>query len=165
MSIYSKVISGSHKGREIIYVEGKNSDKMIVSHALLGTLTARISPDNVLAKKETRHTIKEAGLPSVVSRMISILECEGNKPGCKLVATYLGEESGAGGKVIRLRIEHSSYAARTDITLDARTFLPASFASWDKDGALIESFKYYNIKTNVGLTDADFDPDNPQYHF
>ena len=30
---------------------------------------------------------------------------------------------------------------------------------------LRESYTYHDVKTNVGLTDADFDPKNPEYNF
>ena len=30
---------------------------------------------------------------------------------------------------------------------------------------VIEEYNYLNLKMNVGLTDADFDPNNPEYNF
>ena len=30
---------------------------------------------------------------------------------------------------------------------------------------LLESYSYLDLKTNVGLTDADFDTKNPEYNF
>lgn len=165
-SVYIKTISGKHKDREIIYVRGKNNDKMIVSPGgLLGGLTVKISPDSVLAKKDSRHTITEAGLPAVIARMISTIQDEKKEKGCPIEVSYAGEESRSPEKVICLRIKNSGYAPRTDIELWAESLLPYSIISYDTDGSLLESYTYRDIKTNVGLTDADFDPTNPDYRF
>jgi hypothetical protein len=163
--VYIKTMSGKHKEREIIYVKGKNNDKMIVSPGgILGALTVRISPDSALAKRESRHTITEAGLPSIISRMISTIQDE-DRPGSPAKVTYVGEESCSPERVIHLSIENSSYAPRTDIRLSTGTLFPYSIISYDTDGTVLESYTYRDIKTNVGLTDADFDPKNPAYRF
>ncbi len=165
-SIYMKNLTGNHVGREVIYVKGQNNDKMIVSTpGILGMLSVRIAPDSVLAKRETRHTINEAGLPNILDRMAQTIQEDKKKPGCLVSSTYLGEGLCSPEKVIRVRIENSTYAARTEIALDASTLLPAEIASYDADGSLLEYYRYTDIKTNVGLTDADFDPKNSAYHF
>lgn len=166
LSLYIKNLTGKHINREIIYVQGRNSNKMIVSSGgIFGGITARISPDNVLTKRESRHTVTEAGLPNLMARMISILEKQEKTTACRPTVTYLGDDSCSSKKVIRVRIENSSYAPKTEIALDAATLLPASITSYDADGSLLESYTYHDIKTNVGLTDADFDPKNQMYHF
>jgi len=166
LSLYIKNLTGKHKNREIIYVKGKNNDKMIVSSVgVFGGLSARISPDNVLAKRESRHTITEAGLPNIMARMANMIQDDKRKPGRLLTATYVGEGYCSPERVIRVRIDNSSYAPRTEIALDASTLLPAEITSYDENGLLLEYYRYLDIKTNVGLTDADFDPENPGYHF
>ncbi|MBN2223845.1 MAG: DUF1571 domain-containing protein [Deltaproteobacteria bacterium] len=165
-SVYIKTLTGKQKDREIIYVKGKNNDKMIVSNvSIFGGLTARIPPDSIWAKKESRHTISEAGLPNTMGRMVSILEKEDKAAACRPTVTYLGEGYRSSKKVISVRIENSSYAPKTEITLDVATLFPVSITSYDADGSLLESYNYRDIKTNVGLTDADFDPASPAYHF
>jgi hypothetical protein len=165
-SLYMKNLTGKRKNLEIIYVKGKNNDKMIVSPGgILGGITARVSPDSILAKRESRHTITEAGLPNLMDRMISILQEQDKKTDCRPAVTYLGEGYAASKKVVRVRIENTSYAPKTEITLDAATLYPVSIISYDADGSLLESYNYHDIKTNIGLTDADFDPKNPGYHF
>ncbi len=132
---------------------------------VFGVLTARISPDSVLAKRESRHTVKEAGLPNIIDRMTRLMTEERNKPGSTIAATYLGEGYCSPEKAIRIRIEHSSYAPKTEIAFDPQTLLPVLITSYDEKGTLLESYRYREIKTNVGLTNADFDPKNPLYHF
>jgi len=165
-SLYIKNLNGKHINREIIYVRGQNNDKMIVSPGgVFGGLTARIAPDSILTKRESRHTITEAGLHNIINRMISILDDEEKKSTCRPTVTYLGDGYVLSKRVVRIRIENSSYAPRTEVALDINTFFPAEIASFDVDGSLLESYKYHDIKPNVGLTDADFDPKNPSYHF
>jgi hypothetical protein len=166
-SVYIKNLSGKQKDREIIYVKGKNNDKMIVSRvSILGRLATKpISPNNFLAKRESRHTITEAGLPNTMGRMVTILEKEDKAAARRPTVTYLGECYRSSKKVISVRIENSSYAPKTEIALDAATFFPVSITSYDADGSLLESYNYRDIKPNVGLTDADFDPTSPAYHF
>jgi hypothetical protein len=165
-SVYIKNLTGKQKDREIIYVKGQNNDKMIVSRLnLLGGLSAKISPDNIWAKKESRHSITEAGLPNTMNRMVSIVDSEGKKTTSRPTVTYLGEGSCSLKRVVRVRIENSSYAPKTEIALDPATLLPVSITSYDADGSLLESYNYRDIKTNVGLTDADFSPENSNYKF
>jgi outer membrane lipoprotein-sorting protein len=51
------------------------------------------------------------------------------------------------------------------VCLDQETGLPSQVTIWDHQGRLWEKFAYTDIKTNVGLRDADFDPKNPAYGF
>ncbi len=165
-SVYIKNLTGKQKDREIIYVRGQNNNKMVVSRlSILGGLSGKVAPDNVWAKRESRHTITEAGLPNTINLMISILEKERKAAVCRSTVTYLGEDYCSSKKVIRVRIENSSYAPKTEIALDTSTLFPVSIASYNTDGSVLESYNYHDIKPNIGLTDADFDPKNPGYHF
>ena len=35
----------------------------------------------------------------------------------------------------------------------------------DGEAPLLESYTYHDIQTNVGLSESDFDPNNPEYSF
>jgi hypothetical protein len=165
-SLYIKNLTGKHINREIIYVKGRNNNKMIVSPGgIFGGLTARVSPESALTKRESRHAVTEAGLPNTMGRMVSILEKECKTTAGRPTVTYLGEGYNSSKKVIRVRIENSSYAPKTELALDTQTLFPVSITSYNADGSLLEAYTYHDIKTNVGLTDADFDPKNPGYHF
>jgi hypothetical protein len=164
--LYFKYLDGKHKGREVIFVRGKNNDKMIVSAGgLFSGLTVRISPESILARKESRHVITEAGLPNLVERITSMIENVAKIKCGEMKLTYFGASTFMSQKVIRVQVDNSDYASRTEICVDARTYLPVSIISYDKDNRILESFRYADIKPNVGLTDADFDPKNPGYHF
>jgi hypothetical protein len=162
-SVYIRNLTGKHVNREIIYVKGKYNNKMIVSPGgILGMLTARVSP---YTKGESRHAITESGLPNTIGRMVTILEEGETSPSCRAAVTYLGEGYSLSEKVIRVRIVDSSYAPKTELALNAVTLFPVEIVSYDTSGSVLESYRYHDIKPNVGLTDADFDPKNTAYHF
>ena len=74
----------------------------------------------------------------------------------------------------RLVVTHQNPHAEIDfyqtrICFDRQTLLPihSERYAWPAEAGeappLIEEYSYTNVRTNVGLTDADFDP--PQYGF
>jgi len=60
---------------------------------------------------------------------------------------------------------------QAQVFIDDTLNLPIRYISYDwpaKQGApleVIEEYNYVDLKINVGLTDADFDPRSPQYNF
>ena len=165
-SIYLKFLEGNDKGREVIFIEGKYRDKMIVSPGgILGALTIKIAPDSIIAKKNNRHKITEAGMSNTIGRILSVIEDESEKPSSDASVVFFEEEKYDNDVCIHIRINKSSYAARTEVYLYSDTLYPHTIISYDEDGELLESYNYSEIKTNVGLDDEDFDPDNKEYNF
>jgi hypothetical protein len=60
---------------------------------------------------------------------------------------------------------------RAHIFIDDALGVPVRYAAWSwpsepgGEPVLEEEYTYRNIKLNVGLTDADFDPDNEAYNY
>jgi hypothetical protein len=57
------------------------------------------------------------------------------------------------------------YARRLDLWLDQQTHLPLRVEVYDHEDALYERYEHRDLRVNVGLGPADFDPDNPAYRF
>jgi hypothetical protein len=57
------------------------------------------------------------------------------------------------------------YAARMLLWVDDELRLPIRAEIFDHDGLLYERYEHRDLRVNVGLTDADFDPANPEYDF
>jgi len=57
------------------------------------------------------------------------------------------------------------YAGRLVLWIDDELHLPLQIDLYDHEGRLYEHYEHHELKVNVGLTDADFDPKNPQYKF
>jgi hypothetical protein len=57
------------------------------------------------------------------------------------------------------------YAGRMVLWIDDEKQLPLQIDLYDHEGNLYEHYEHHDLKLNVGLTDADFDPKNPAYRF
>jgi hypothetical protein len=169
--IYLKINSGNDRGREIIYVKGKNNDKMIVSPGgILGAITIKISPESRVAMRNNRHSVVEAGMAATIKRINSTIREDMKKPGHGIHLSCLGVEMYGETETIHIRVEKSSYADRTEIylyndSINGRSHLIYAIHSYDKKGSLIESYTYKDINAKVKLTEVDFDPKNEDYRF
>jgi outer membrane lipoprotein-sorting protein len=57
------------------------------------------------------------------------------------------------------------YAARGSVWVSPQRLLPTRIDIFDANDELYERYVYAEVRLNVGLTDADFDPENPDYRF
>lgn len=166
------------KGREVIWVEGKNNNKMRAHEGgLLGRTLPSVwlDPHGALAMRGQLHPITEIGIENLIVKLIEkgehdlqYGECEVEfKPGAKI--------NGTACTLLEVRHpvqrEHFEYH-KAQIFLDDKTKVPLRYAAYhwptdpkDKMGPVIEEYTYLDLKLNVGLTDADFDPDNPNYGY
>ena len=63
-----------------------------------------------------------------------------------------------------------SRLATARIVIDTECDVPVHYEAyeWPAKGQkpfLSETYSYYDLKLDIGLTDRDFDPDNPEYAF
>jgi hypothetical protein len=167
------------KGREVIFVEGKNDNKLVAheggaSGRFLPTVWLR--PTGVLAMRNQRYPITELGIENLIVKLIERGEQDraaGNK-GCQV--TFHENAKINGRKCTLLQIEHPQPSADLDfhlaqIFIDDELQVPVRYAAYDfpaTPGAkpsVIEEYTYLNIKLNVGLKDKDFDHQNADYNF
>jgi len=177
-SIYLRFLRPeSTRGREVIWVEGRNNNKITAHEAtnsMLRRFTANLDPNGSMAMKGNRYPIYEAGIEKLVEKLIekgtrdrAAGECIVNykenasiqKRGCKLI------------EVIHPEKMQPYEFWKAKIYIDKELNLPVRYACWDwpvgnqKKGKLIEEYTYVNLQLNVGLTDRDFDPKNPEYDY
>lgn len=57
------------------------------------------------------------------------------------------------------------YSARGTVWVSPQSLLPTRIEIFDANDELYERYIYAEVRLNVGLTDADFDPENPDYRF
>ena len=57
------------------------------------------------------------------------------------------------------------YGYRATVAIDEEWKLPVAVKVYDWDDKLVENYHYSDIRVNVGLSDKDFDPANPDYNF
>ncbi|HZZ71485.1 MAG TPA: DUF1571 domain-containing protein [Pirellulales bacterium] len=164
------------KGQEAIYVEGEN-DGNLLGHgvglkALIGTV--HIKPTSPMAMMDNRYPITEAGFKNLVKRLIEVGENDAKFGECEV--KYFKNAKINGSVATCIQVEHP--VPRRDFLFNiARIFIddelnvPIRYEAYtwpaqkgDKP-ELLEEYTYLNIKLNVGLTNADFDPKNPSYQF
>lgn len=179
LSVYLKFIKPKHtEGREVVWIEGKNNNKL---RAHEGGTSGRflpsvwLDPEGMLAMRGQLHPIYDIGVENLVAKLIErgnkerqFGECEvAFKPGAainKRPCTVLEVKH----PVPRPHFEFHL----AQIFIDDALQVPVRYAAYQwpetpgaKELPVIEQYTYLSLKLNVGLTDADFDSENPNYNF
>jgi len=162
-------------GREIIWVEGRNNGKLVAHDVgIKGLIRVSLDPDGPIAMRGQRYPIREIGLENLLAKMIETAECDRERGDCLV---KISDQAKVGGRPCRLvQIEHPERHPhfdfyRAQVFFDHELKLPCRYAAWswppepDGEPVLEEEYTYTNVRLNVGLTDLDFDPDNPNYDF
>jgi hypothetical protein len=169
----------SMKGREVLYIEGANGDKMIAHEGgAAGKYlpTVWLKPNGIIAMRGQRYPITDVGIENLVLKLIERGERDrANGPGnCEV--TFHKDAKINGRTCTLLQVKHAQPAPNLDfhmgqIFIDDELQVPVRYAAYGfpaKDGdelPVIEEYTYLNLKLNVGLADADFDHTSKQYAF
>lgn len=186
-SVYMKWNEGSDVGREVLFVEGQNDNRMLVKKGgKVGEMlpTFKLEPTSDLAMKESRYPVTTSGLSKLVDK---ILEFCGRDlkvdEGC--ACQFLPDQKIDGRMCYVIRTEYSCAEVdpeyRTSIVfLDKVTALPLCVKNYgwsdrcgapesanDKltDDTLVEFYAFTGMRYHSRLPDAEFDQANSQYHF
>ena len=176
-SVYVRFVSPDRvKGREVIYVEDRNSGKIIVRNGGLrfGHITTSLLPDSPAAMQHTRYPITEIGVMNLTRRLIENGERELNDKECHAKLVRGAKINGRPCTVIQ--VAHTArqsdlHFKTARILIDDELVLPVHYSAYDwpeKEGdapVLLEEYTYTDLKLNVGLTDVDFDHRNEAYQF
>jgi hypothetical protein len=164
------------KGREVIFVENQNGGNLIAHEGgmkrMLGT--HQLPPTGMLAMAGQRYPLTDIGIENLVAKLIERGEKDKRHGICNV-------ELIPGAKVSKrecsiIQVTHPVQAPHFDfhiaqIFMDDQWKVPVRYAAYDwpkRQGDeldVIEEYTYQDLKFNVGLTDADFDPNNKDYNF
>jgi hypothetical protein len=177
-SVYMYFLGPSSlKGREVIYIEGKNNGNMWahttgVQDTMFGTLS--LKPNGFVAMQDERYPLTEIGLLNLVRRLVEVAEKDMKYGECE-VKFYPGAKI---NKRVCTCIEVTHPVPRKNflfhlarIFVDQELNVPIRYESYDwpkTAGAkpeLLEEYTYLNLKLNQGFTDGDFDIHNSNYRF
>jgi hypothetical protein len=168
--VYMKWIKEPNKGRESLYVEGYNGNRIKVHECgLAGMITMNLDPKATLIMKGSRHPVTDSGIENLVKLIRKNLN-KGLKTG-EADCRSLGEESVYGRRTLKVEItfpvnpQRGYYCYRAVLNIDALTKLPIKVQIYDWDNALVESYGYEALRLDAGLSEADFDPNNTEYRF
>ena len=166
------------KGREVIYVQGQNQNKMCAHEGGTGLKAAIpdlwLDPTGFLAMKGQRYPITEIGLENLMVQLIARAERDMRAGMCKV-------QFRKGAKInnrtcTMIQVMHPDKRAPYDfhvaqIFIDDELQVPVRYVSYDWPEApgapakLMEEYTYLNVKLNNGFKDIDFDINNPNYNF
>lgn len=176
-SVYMKYVSPSHvKDREVLFVEGANDGRMLVRQGghVLPNLVHRLVPDSRFALLESNYMVSEFGMRNMVAGLINVMIQDLEHDECEVVLASGVDVKG--NKCTHFRVTHPVERPHfryhiAEVYLDEQLLVPVYYAaySWpEHEGGppqLLEKFAYQNVKLNIGLGDADFDRNNPEYGF
>jgi hypothetical protein len=177
-SVYFECHSKLDPPREVIYVAGANDGYLVLHEAGLKAVigTVMLKPDDARIMEENRYPITDAGLAKMIEIILAIWEQEKDVDADRVEVKFLSPETVGGVECEGVEVTHPQSLPglkfhQTRLFFDRQTKLPAQLEQFgwpEKPGAkppIVEKYSYSDVKPNVGLTDADFDPRNPQYQF
>jgi hypothetical protein len=169
----------SAQGREVLYVEGKNDNKLIAREG--GTAgkylpTVWLRPNGIIAMRGQLYPITDVGLENLVLKLIERGETEKKSGNANCEVTFHQNAKINGRPCTLLQIRYAKPAPGVEfhlaqIFIDDEHQVPVRYAAFGfpqrpgENPPVLEEYTYLNLKFNVGLTDKDFDENNPEYRF
>ncbi len=176
LSVYFKYLAPKEKkGQEVIWVEGQNNGKLI-GHGtgVQSFVKVHLDPNGWFAMRGNRYPISEIGIQHLTEELIEKGERDRKRDACEV---QFFKNAKINGRVCTLlQVTHPVPREYFDfhiaqIFIDDELQVPIRYAAYlwpttpGGKPTLEEEYTYMNMKLNIGLTDADFDPDNPNYEF
>ena len=174
-SVYIKYLQ-PHEGREVVFVEGQNSGRLVAHltglQRIVGTL--HLPPDSPEAMSDNRYPITHMGLETLLDTIIDQWQLESKYD--EIDVKYyprvrLGDVRCKVIESMHPRPRRQFQYHKTRLYIDADSRLPVrveNFAFPQSESAqpqIVEQYTYGRLKTNLGLTDMDFSQRNPEYDF
>ncbi len=165
----------SKKGREVIWVEGRNENKLVAHEkGILNIASVWLDPESSFAMAGNKYPITEVGVENLVAKLIEKGERDRKHGECEVNFYKNAKINGRSCTLIQVkhpvrRAHFDFYIAR--IFIDDEMNIPVRYSAWtwpEVAGGrpvLEEEYTYVNVKLNVGLTDNDFNHKNPEYNF
>ena len=156
-----------NEGREVLYIDGRNGNKMLVQETGLASLVGPVSldPRGSLAMQHTVHPITQIGVKNMLHRLLDVWLAENEqvpvdvkfypnarigKTECQVIeAIHSQPAQNVTYHKVRLYIEKE-----TGLPIRVQHFgFPPSGGGKEP---IIADYAYLSMKANVGLTDKDF---------
>jgi hypothetical protein len=175
-SVYLKFLApNSVAGREVIYVHGRNDNRLIAhGNGFTSLITLNLKPDEKFAMAGNRYPLTEIGIETLALRMLEKGRRDRNFGECNVQIhrqALIDDRACTRIEIIHpVKRDHFEFHM-AEIFIDDQYNVPVRYASYSWPSSpggepiLEEEYTYRDLKLNVGLTDADFDKDNPEYHY
>lgn len=165
------------KGREAIYVEGRNNGHLLahttgLKDSLVGTLT--LKTDSAMAMQGNRHPVTDIGLLQLTRKTIASCEKASQFNDCDV--KYFPGAKINGRTCTCMQVVYPTPRREltyhmTRLFIDDELSIPTRYEAYEfpekagEQPPLAEEYTYLNLKFNNNFTDADFDHRNPAYRF
>jgi hypothetical protein len=170
-SVYFKYRSPAEAGRQAIYVEGRNNNRLAVKEVGLKAIAGplQLALDSKIVMDENRYPVTHVGIANLLKTAIATWEheskIEGIRPEVKFFPNAkIGDVPCQAWQITQLKPHKDLKYYIGRVYFDKETMLPlrAECYGWprkpDEKAPLVEDYIYTNLKITAGLTDADFDP-------
>lgn len=165
------------KGREVVYVENKNDGKLIAHEGgMKGRFlpTVPLLPTGVLAMRGQRYPLTEIGIENLISKLIERGETARRHP--EITCEFRHNAKLKDRKCTIIQLNQPRKVSELDFSvaqvfIDDELNIPIRYVAYDwpaqpgGTGQILEEYTYLDVKLNVGLSDTDFDRNNPKYGF
>ena len=173
-SVYFKWLGKNGKGREVVFVEWNYDNRMHGRRAkgdiLLMPAGKRMSfsPDSFLVRRNSRHSIRHAGVGRMVKQIGDVLARQSNRDFSKGSVVYHGKKtrSDLPGPVecVEWRLppgleKELPRGGKRWCFVDLRVGLPTLILTEDDKGKMVEYYRYDRFQFPVRLDERDFNPD------
>lgn len=144
-------VGGPAKGRKVLYNPKEEAEKFRAREAGFLSIFGAVwvSVDSGLAKKDSNHTVKEAGLGNLLDRFTADLVKAESLGGMKVV--HEGWDKGERWCTMYVAPDGGKQfsAAKSRICTDVQTRLPAKIESFDGASAVTERYEFSDVRSAV----------------
>ncbi|MCH2210432.1 MAG: DUF1571 domain-containing protein [Fuerstiella sp.] len=167
---------GENKGREVIYVEGSNNGNLLVHETGIASFagTLRLAPGDNLVMAENRHPITGAG----IEKFLLVLRKQWTKESKygETSVKYFRNAKLAEMTCRRIVVTHPRPRRqfpfhKTVLWIDDESGLAVRLQQFgfpvrnDAEPPVVEDYTYTDLRSNVRISDRDFDENNPKYNY
>ncbi len=165
---YMKMTEGEDKDTELIYVDGRYDNNIEVHlGGFWGFFRIAVDPRGSLALKNHRHPVMDADVGHILDVVLTNYRKGKTDPQARI--TYEGLAAVDGREAIHAKAVFPAgkgyYGHTVHIYVDREMMLPVMLTVYGWNDEFLEEYRYEKVRVNVGLTDRDFDIENPEYRF
>lgn len=171
----------SMNGREVIWVEDRNDGKLVAHDTGLAALIKiSLDPKGFLAMQGNRYPLTEIGFKNLVRQLLVRSEWVKEEGGADVTFVDSFEVGDRDCLLIQVRPKSTNGLVKpntkldfslAEIAIDKERQIPLRYVAYgiaaegQDSPPLLEEYTYYDVELNVGLTEQDFDVENPEYSF
>jgi hypothetical protein len=164
------------QGRQVIYVEDKWHGDLVARRGGLRTpnMTVQLDPQSPLAMDGNRYSVTEFGIQKLAAKLIRFMENDLDQEDCEVKVFKNAKLEGRPCTHFQVREKTRRPDSRfrmARVLVDNEYKVPVYYAAFgwgateEDDPLPLEEYAYINLKVNIGLTEFDFDIENPDYQF